>query len=294
MANSKRVALAAGWTAVMLSAVLTGCGVHTTRTSAPHPRRSPHHQDTGAHPAHHKARRRPPTYRPKPTTIPIESSSFPTIMVMAMSQVPAIVKAGAQAPMFIPKPVSGSTVLYYDPVTVGPGSGVPGLIQRYQVTLSSPPDLVAQFSSGVFANGKAALQNVQDTVSAMGLGYPQPGPVINVGSGVLATTGVVGAMNLLSWQEGGWNVVVGDRARIPMRAAEQVAAYLHSYVLPTPASSGPDAGGVIAVTVERQGSQCQIAWEEGKWVYRTETYPTTSDAIATALNLAVFMRPYPR
>jgi hypothetical protein len=215
-------------------------------------------------------------------------------MVMAMGHVSGIVKTGVQAPMFIPKPDDGSPVLYYDPATMGRGSGVLGLVERYQVTLSSPPDLVAQFSSAVFASGKDALQNVQSTVSAMGLGYPQPGPVINVGSGIAATAGVVGAMNVLSWQEGGWNVLVGDAARMPIRAAQQVAAYLQSYVMPTPASSGPDAGGVIAVTVGRQGSHSEVAWEEGKWVYRTETYPTTANSIATALNLAVFMRPYPR
>ena len=267
--------------------VLTGCG---SRPNALKPPIKHHHQRDP------KRRRdnpqyRPKTYVPKPTSLLVSGTDYPKIMVMAMSSVKGLVATSAEAPTMIPWPATHSTTLYYQPSVQGLGSDIPGLIDRYQVTLSSPPNPVASFSSAVFSDPATAGANIESLLFAKRLSVPLAGSRVALSAGVDATVGAEGKMDILGWNQGGWLVVVAAPNRLPLSVANQVAVYMQTHLMPRPEPR--NAGqALVLVNVRSNGPYTNVAWQEGRWVYSTSTYPTTAAPVTTALELASAMRDY--
>lgn len=272
-------------------AVLTGCGTRTFSSNRP----VTHHHKPKSRSVGQASKKpkNPPIYKPKSTSIPIQGATFPTIIQMAMSHIKGLVASNAEAPTMVPWPSDGSTTLFYAPQIQGVGSSTPDLIERYQVTLSSSAKSpVASFASAVFSDPNAAKRHLYDILADKHLAYPPPGPGVEVGSGVTATSGVNGRENLMGWVEGGWSIVLGKTGHLPVALARVVAGYLNTHVIPTPESEG-QGQGVIVVAAKPDGAvYAEVAWQEGRWLYSTATYPTTKNPATTALALAVSMRRY--
>lgn len=290
--NSSYAKYAGGSVGVlMLISLLTSCGTKTAPTAARHHHHTQHHSTVPRTPQSVSASpSTPPTYTPKSTSIPVAGANFPAIITMAMRNVSGLVATSVEAPTMIPWPANGSTTLFYAPAVSGNGSGIPGLIDSYQVTLSSPPVPVAQFGSAIFSSTQYAAQQVDRMVSKAGLTYPGPGPSVDLGDGIDAVAALQHHVNVLAWSQGSWSVVVGDARQVPLHTAKQVVSYLSRHYMPDPAGSGV---AVIVVMVGKTGIRTSVGWQEGRWVYTTATFPTTAQPITTALALALSMRRYP-
>ncbi len=271
--------------------VLTGCGGLAFSSTQP----VTHHHKPKSR-SLGQASKKPkssPIYKPKSTSIPIQGATFPTIMQMAMSHLKGLAASNAQAPTMVPWPSDGSTTLFYAPKIQGLGSSIPGLIERYQVTLSSSAKSpVASFSTAVFSDPNAAKQYLYDILADRQLTYPPPGPGVEVGSGVTATSGIDGHHNILGWVEGDWSIVIGKVGHLPMVLARIAADYLNTHVIPTPEPEGQGQGVIVVAAKQNGAVYAEVAWQEGRWVYSTATYPTTKNTVTTALALAVSMRRY--
>ncbi len=286
-------------TVAMVSAImasLAGCGAQARPIAVP-PRlsASPQYPSSPPSVSVSNSPSTSRTYTPQSTSIGIDGPNFPSITKMAMSHVSGLVKSSAEAPTIIPWSDTGSTVMYYRFATEGSRAGPVGLIESYQVTLLSPhpTDPVANFASAVFDSAAAATRDVQNEPVSLGLASPAPGgPGVAVGSGITATAGTRGSMDLLGWRQGSWVVVVGHQGSMPIRSARIVASYLRTHFMPTPEPQGAGAEGLIAVNVEHDGPHTEVAWQEGRWVYSTGTEPNATDPITTGLALALSMRRY--
>ncbi len=288
MANIHEKGLKIGLVALAALTVLAGCGALPSALKPParHHRRQ---QDpkSGSGPSSDSGS----TYRPKSTSVPVEGTDFPKIMAMAMGSVKGLVASSAEAPTVIPWPATHSTVLYYMPSVQGLGSGIPGLIDRYQINLSSPPDAVAAFSSAVFSDPSTASENVESLLSADGLSVPLTGASMPLAHGVAATIGIKGKINILAWHQEGWSVVVAARGRLPVASAKKVVYYLETHLMPVPQPNN-EGQALVVVDVRENGPYTSVAWQEGRWVYSTAAYPTAANPITTALELAWSMRDY--
>lgn len=290
MRYGKGIAIGVGL--VALNAAIAGCGFgHAAGT----PRR--HHRTGKSNDKMSKSLGRAdtasPTYTPRSTSIPVKVPVFPKIITMAMANLSGLAAVSAEAPTIVPWPDNGSTTLFYAPDVQGPSSGIPGLIDSYQVTLTSPPVLVAEFGNAIFASIADATDNVDAVLARANLRYPAPGAVAAVGSGVSAGVGKENGENVLAWTESGWSVVVVDPQRLPLRPAAVVAGYLDTHLMPQP-EPVESGSGLILVEQRGAGLTTQVIWQEGRWVYQSKTFPTTAQPVTTALGLALSMRRYPR
>jgi hypothetical protein len=293
MQGLRRQCLSVG-TFLLVALGLVGCGNQSVLGASPslhHHHRQRHPDPSQVEPSVSVAPKAPPVYIPKATSIPVQGAAFPAIMTMAMGHIHGLVASSAEAPTIIPWPKNGSTTLFYTPEVQGLGSHISGLIERYQVTLSSPPERVASFSSAVLASNQDATEYVEDLLIQRHLSYPLPGSQVMVGDGITATPGVEHGINLLSWTEGSWSIVVGRAGHLPLNTARDVADYLRTHFMPVPEPRGLGQG-LIVVTQTSHGPDTNVAWQEGRWVYTTATYSTTQRPITTGLAMALSMRRY--
>lgn len=282
--------------ALALTGMLSACG-------SP---KSPTADQKAPHQSHHRKSTRPatpPSYTPPSTSVPIQSSSippvsvvagppgFPTIVHMAMQALTGPVTPYALAPTLTPWAGSGSKVMYYNPTITDASAANPGLVEQYQVTLTTPPSPVGTYSSALYQTAGDAAGAVTPLLKAAGLSFPAQGPAMAIGSGITATSATVNNLNVLGWREGQWSVVVAESHVMPTAEASQIAAFLHINYLPAPRPAGTGVG-LIIVQLLPDGVHAQLAWQENQAAYMVETYPATANPVMTALKMVVTMRKY--
>lgn len=280
-----------------IALVATGCGTQSKHLGEVRtPVRRHHRHQASVRPV------KPSVYKPKSTKIPINANvsspatgltskqpGFPTIIQMAMQQMPSTLKKDAVAPTLIPWPNTGSKVMYYAPLILAPGAG--GLQRGYQVTLSSPLSPVALYATRVYASDQAVRAAMAPLMSVAGVSYPTSGTAVNIGSAIVALGASDGATHVLGWREGQWMVVVAEASHSPIHTASAVAAYLHTAFLPAPKPVGSGMG-LILINLVPDGAHTLVAWQENQVGYQVKTYPDTANPVMTALKMVVTIRQY--
>jgi hypothetical protein len=234
----------------------------------------------------------PTTSEPNAPPKTSQTSSFPTIVQMAMNRLPSDVRSWAYAPTMFPHTVlPGDTLFYRTMVDTSFSMSFPGREVVYNVWLNDKRGkMVSQFQGTQFDT--AAHAN-SATLGGFGdvFGVNGQKSVINLNTGISGTAVVDAANNEshILWREGRWkiNVSAVGTTKPPVTTANEAVAYLHTHFLPV-----PNTLGEISVTTNAGISTVMMTWQVGNRVFAVSTGEAAKQPMETALALAISMKKY--
>jgi len=223
------------------------------------------------------------------TTVRTQStSSFPTIVNMAMNYFSVKVLTGAEAPTEVPQAASGSNQLFYKIAqSTTPIMGYPGFESSYTVTLSSPYHQIANFSGVRYESSTHASDALTSSLGSS----PNTGSqsTVYVGGGnhkADLTTDATSSSSTIRWSEGRWTIQVTTTST-PSSLANQIANYLDAHFIPVPQNKG-----FIFASDHGSTETVMVTWQENNEIYGVLTNNHTKQPVDTALGMAISMRKY--
>lgn len=294
--------------ALLASIAIAGCGTNTpsARTAEPsHPVATPSRATQSSQTTSPSSGGSGPSVSPG---TPLSSSTpsrstatgpvtaFPTLIQMAMADVPSQLVPAPLAPTTLPAEPSRTHTMYFDPTILkSPGS--------YTIQLSAPHQALASF-------GAAVYPSAQDAANAAAVNRYAQGPAGTVSGHERLSATITGTVltytpssgssvmtdrpwTAIQWQEGRWTIRVTHYAAqsMPTSVAKRVVAVLNQYYLPVPQMSGHIYVSLSQPSGSTPTTEVDIQWDEGRMVYSVDAYNATP--INTAVRLAVSMTAYP-
>ena len=257
---------------ILGTALLAGCGVSPSQTTAP---------SSSSHLARSTATASSANHSPR-------VSDFPSLIQKAMAKIPAHIVPVRLAPTLLPvDQASHGTTVARPSVSNGPTPG-------FQITLATATSQLAQFGATQYGTASAALKAAQTNPHPIGSSGQVTGHV-SLGDHLVGTirqnAGGPSHWTSITWKTKQWTIVVTNRgAQILSPVAKEVVASMTGATLPT-----PHPHGFIYITMDKSSGSIDsmVRWPSHHTMYDVNTNARAANPVQAAIELASSTEPYP-